>query len=113
MRTWLVVCGVVSGMMAVGDRVAAADDPSKETSVIKTRTQEGLHFRVPEDWPIEKRGGVVGPIPLEEYVAKKLSAIEARLKSLEQQVGGLDVRVRVLEEAVKQQNQLRSAGSQP
>ena len=41
-----------------------------------TKEVDGLHFQVPEDWPVEKRGGVLGPIPTEEYVSIKFKEID-------------------------------------
>lgn len=47
------------------------------------RTIKGIQFNVPEDWPIEERGGALGPIPVEEYVTLKFGQIEERFKTLE------------------------------
>jgi len=41
-----------------------------------TKKKNGLNFQVPEDWPIEKRGGIVAPIPTEEYMSIKFKATE-------------------------------------
>jgi len=41
-----------------------------------TKKKNGLNFQVPEDWPIEKRGGIVVPIPTEEYFSIKFKATE-------------------------------------
>lgn len=49
-----------------------------------TRTQKGLKFNVPEDWPIEERNGVVGPIPIEEYIDIKFKDIASQLEALKQ-----------------------------
>lgn len=89
---------------------AAAETPQDAKTV--TKTKDGLHFNVPPDWPIEERNGVVGPIPAEEYMARKFSGMDSRLKTLEQQVAGFDLRLRVLEEAMKEERQsgLRSSG---
>jgi len=46
-------------------------------------TSEGLNFRVPEDMPIEKRNGIVAPIPFDEYMYGKFKQIDERLKSME------------------------------
>ena len=82
---------------------------SERATVRKTRDQ--LHFELPPDWPIEKRGGVVGPIPVEEYLAMKFKAMDSRVRTIEQQLNGLDLRLRVLEETVNglRQQQLRSS----
>ena len=50
------------------------------------KTQKGLHFDVPEDWPVEERNGVVAPIPIEEYLARKFSALDKRLAVLEKRL---------------------------
>ena len=94
---------LVSWMLVVsGVAVQAGDGDSKDLTTVR-KTSEGLHFQLPPDWPVEKRGTLVGPIPVEEYVAHKFTAVEQRLQSLEQQVGALDVRLRVLEEAMRRQ----------
>jgi len=85
------------------------DSASTEPPTIQ-KTSERLHFNVPPDWPIEKRGGIMAPIPIEEYLARKFKALDARLRVLEQQFNGFDVRLRVVEEQAKQQRQgLRSS----
>lgn len=59
-------------------------------------TPEGLVFRVPEDMPIEKRGGILAPIPFDEYTYGKfkqldtrLAAIDARLERIEALIASL------------------------
>lgn len=71
------------------------------------KTKEGLHFTLPPDWPVEKRGGIVAPIPVEEYLAKKFkaideqfSAMDERFKALAQQVAGLERQLQHLEQRV-------------
>lgn len=46
-------------------------------------TQEGLHFRVPEDMPIQTVNGIQVPMPFDEYMYGKFSDLGARVKSLE------------------------------
>lgn len=102
---WLLMAAPAAG---------AADDAS-DKDVTVTKTAEKLNFKVPPDWPIEKRGGVMAPIPIEEYLARKFSGLSAQLQALEDHVNGLDIRVRLLEEAAKKpapsQQGLRSSGS--
>ena len=50
------------------------------------------------DWPIEEKNGVLGPIPIEEYLARKFSSADDRMKSLEEKVDFLDKKVRILEQ---------------
>ena len=80
---------------------SAVEADSKEGATVQ-KTKDGLHFKLPSDWPLEKRGGVTAPIPIEEYLSKKFSAVSSQLQSLEQRVNGLDVKLRVVEEALKQ-----------
>ena len=66
------------------------DQPKKEEpSNFKYQTittKEGLTFRVPEDMPIEKRGGIQAPIPFDEYMYGKFKQIDNRLKNIEQKL---------------------------
>ena len=88
-----------------------AEDGAKDAATIK-KTQQNLNFQVPPDWPIERRGGIVGPIPVEEYLAMKFKALDGRLQAMEQKVNGMDLRLRVLEEALKKSaSSLKSSGS--
>ena len=100
-------------IVGVGLASAEAEDASSKGSVTVRKTEDRLHFQLPPDWPIEKRGGVTGPIPIEEYLARKFSAIESRLQAIEQRFNGFDVRLRALEEQMKKQTQaLQSTNTQ-
>ena len=73
------------------------------------KTKERLHFTLPPDWPVEKRGGIVAPIPVEEYLAKRFkaiderfSAMDERFKALAQQVADMERRLKHLEQRVDQ-----------
>ncbi len=90
--------------------VAASEDKESDKDVTVAKGKDGLYFKVPPDWPIEKRGGVVAPIPIEEYLARKFNGLEKRLQEMGQQIGSMDLRVRVLEEDAKKQRRLQ-AGS--
>ena len=91
-------------VMAVGAMPGRAEDggPAKEPVTIR-KTKDNLSFQLPPDWPIEKRGGITAPIPIEEYLAMKFRGIEAKLQALEQRLEGMDIRLRLLEEEVKKQ----------
>ena len=108
-------CLLLSAFCFLPSSGFAADEQRGERAVGVVKTEEGLRFRLPPDWPVEKRGAVVAPIPVEEYLSRKLSGVDARLRVLEQQLGSFDLRLRVLEEALKQQGRLRSSSepSQP
>jgi hypothetical protein len=98
----------VAAVVAVG---AAAEDRKQDATSV--RTADGLHFQLPPDWPVEKRGGLVAPIPVEEYLTQKFSALENRMQSLEKQVSAFDIRMRVLEEQAKKEQRLKSGESAP
>ncbi len=103
MRLWVVaiICCVVFSSASVwaAEEVSTATQATQSQTVIKKK--DGLRFNVPSDWPVEERNGAVGPIPIEEYLAKKFASLESRLRLLEQQVSSFDLRLRVLEEAEK------------
>ena len=99
-------------MLAAVSVARAEDGAQPDASTVK-RSQQNLNFQLPPDWPIERRGGIVGPIPVEEYLAMKFKALDSRLQGLEQQVNGFDVRLRVIEEALKKPpSGLKSSESQ-
>ena len=69
------------------------DDPV----IVKNR----LRFAVPEDWPIEKRGGIVAPIPMEEYLIIKFKAVESQFDSIDQDTAGKFNEIKSLIESLK------------
>lgn len=81
------------------------EEATTQQQVTVRKTKDGLHFNVPSDWPVENRGGITAPIPIEEYLAQKFKALGAQLQVLEQRLNSLDVRLRLLEEASKRQTQ--------
>ena len=81
--------------------IATAEGGKDQEPATVRKTQDQLHFQLPPDWPIERRGGIVGPIPVEEYLAQKFNALDARLQMIEREINGFDLRLRVLEEAGK------------
>jgi len=109
----LFVWAVGVGFSHLGVSQALAQERKEETTVVVT--QDGLRFKLPPDWPVEKRGGVVAPIPIEEYLARKFSALEERLRRLEQQMIGLELKVRVMEEDLKRRKEggMRSLEESP
>lgn len=103
MQPW--VAAIISCAVFSSASAWAAEEASKATQATQSQTvikkKDGLRFNVPSDWPVEERNGAVGPIPIEEYLAKKFASLESRLRLLEQQVSSYDLRLRVLEEAKK------------
>ncbi len=102
-RPWvaaIISCAVFSSAsISAAEEVSTATQATQSQTVIKKK--DGLRFNVPSDWPVEERNGAVGPIPIEEYLAKKFAGLESRLRLLEQQVSSYDLRLRVLEESKK------------
>ena len=84
-----------------------------EKPTVESKTKAGLHFELPPDWPVEKRGGIVAPIPIEEYLGRKFGVMAGQLRVLEQQLTSFELRLRVLENRLKKQKQLRSGTTAP
>ena len=107
------VMGAVIVVVAMGrcPLVGADDQPQGDVTVEKTA--ERLHFKVPPDWPVERRNGILMPIPIEEYLARKFKALETSTQALEQQVNGLDLRLRVVEEESKKVHRGLQSAEQP
>lgn len=100
--------GVLCFYLSNKTLLAADENTPKEAVKMVVKSQNGLQFTVPEDWPVEERAGVVGPIPVEEYLTGKLNQVNAKLHSLERQVTSFEVRMRVLEEASKKRKTLQN-----
>ncbi len=101
--------GAVLAAVLAAPAPSWATDGSAEEPATVEKTAERLRFKVPPDWPIEKRGGIMAPIPIEEYLARKFKTLDAAVQGLEQRVSGLDLQVRVLQDEVKKtRERLRS-----
>ncbi len=68
----IILCGI-SSLTAVAGRAAYAQNTKKVGQ---------LNFQVADDWPIEKRGGLLTPVPTEEYLTIKLKEIEKEFLSI-------------------------------
>ncbi len=68
-------------------------------------TSEGLTFRVPEDMPIEKRNGIVAPIPFDEYMYGKFAQLDQRMKSIEMKIDRIEA---LLSEKPKEEKKQRN-----
>ncbi|MBI3324655.1 MAG: hypothetical protein HYZ92_05185 [Candidatus Omnitrophica bacterium] len=98
---------VLMALLACGAPAMAAEKREASDGVV-VKSEDGLRFKLPADWPVEKRNGILAPVPIEEYLSKKFSGVESRLQQLEQQINGFDLRLRVIEEELKKQQRLRS-----
>ena len=52
--------------------------------------KSGLQYRVPEDMPIESRGGIEAPIPFDEYMYSKFKKIDQRLNRIEESLARVE-----------------------
>ena len=94
----LLVLGAVASLCAglVGTGPVWAEDGFG--SAIVQKRVEGVMYTLPADWPIERRDGITGPIPVEQYLGRKFDALDERLKLIEQRISGFDLRLRILEQ---------------
>ena len=83
--------------------VDPSDTNFKYTTVT---TKEGLSFRVPEDMPIEKRGGLLGPIPFDEYTYSKLKQIDTKIQGLNEKLDRIEKK---MDEAKEEKKNVLSA----
>jgi len=51
-----------------------------------SKKNKGLNFQVPDDWPIEKRGGLLGPIPIDEYVVMKFNIANEEISAVKNEL---------------------------
>ena len=100
-RTFLIFA---AGWALISPMGAYADD---EASV---KTEKGLRFAVPEDWPIEEHGGALAPISVEEYVARKFKAIETRLEIIESGLSQKSGDIKSSSSAIKMRALISPAG---
>ena len=54
------------------------------------KTKEGLYYRVPEDMPIEMRGGIQAPIPFDEYMYSKFKQMDTRLAGMDRRLDHIE-----------------------
>lgn len=95
---WMLI-GVLASSAALAETAvetaveAKSDAPAPSVENFKyttVTTPEGLTFRVPEDMPIEKRNGIVAPIPFDEYMYGKFRQMDARMSSIEARLGRIE-----------------------
>ena len=101
LAVWLLVA---CGISLPSAPIAAEEAASTESATVK-KSKDNLHFNLPPDWPIERRGGITAPIPVEEYLAKKFKELESKLNDMDQRLNSLDLRLRILEENAKKNRQ--------
>jgi len=94
------------GSMAILLLVFLAGDPCGWTDETETndemnpyvvKSYEGIQFKVLKDWPIEKVGNRVGPIPMDEYLSRKFNDLTLRLKKQEDAMAAMEKRLATVE----------------
>lgn len=65
---------------------AEAGNDAEDGQGMEVKSVDGLRLAVPKDMPITKKGSLVVPMSMEEYVAMKFSEIESRLKKIEESI---------------------------
>ncbi len=82
------------------DEAAPAADVDDTNFRYQTKmTKEGLHFRVPEDMPIEHRGGLQVPLPFDEYMYGKFKQLDGVLKGIETRLDRIEKLLLEMKEA--------------
>lgn len=97
LRRFFVIGAIGLTALGAATPVATAEEAKKDASEDAANfqyqtvtTKEGLHFRVPEDMPIEQKGGIQAPVPFDEYMYGKFKQIDARLKGIETKLENIE-----------------------
>ncbi len=53
-------------------------------------TKEGFRFSIPSDMPIERKDGLVTPIPFDEYLYIKFKMLEERIGKMEKHLDDME-----------------------
>ena len=104
-RVWVVKMRRILGVLAILELVfmmglpcSWADEAAREESNPEiVKNYRGLQFKVPKDWPIEKVGNAIGPIPMEEYMSRKFADLTERLKKQEDAMAAMEKRLATVE----------------
>ncbi|MBI2094653.1 MAG: hypothetical protein HYT89_00615 [Candidatus Omnitrophica bacterium] len=83
-RVFLTVLAVCFSF--AGSGLWAGENEEADYKVQTLKTKEGMQFRIPEDMPIETKGGVLAPASTEEYIYVKFKQLDKRLKTIEDKI---------------------------
>lgn len=89
------LASLASGWLLTAPTAGSSAAPGEE---LVTKEVKGLKFKVPADWAVEERGGMVAPVPVEEYLSKKFSAAAARFDAVENRLGAVEAKQAELEQ---------------
>lgn len=73
--------------------LSRADEGVEDEKGHVVKNYRGLQFKVPEDWPIEKVGNAIGPIPIEDYMSRKFAELTERIKKQEETMAAMEKRL--------------------
>ena len=85
------------GMLLV-PALSRAEEENANFKYKTVTTKEGLVFRVPEDMPVEKRDGLLAPIPFDEYMYGKFKQVDVKLQSINEKLDRIEKKVAELDE---------------
>ena len=100
MKRAAIIIGIVSmGLLSVCFLNTLADeDPMTDDEVILKPEGEGHRLLLPKDWPVERKHGVVSPVPFEQYLSMKFNQVKDRFKQTDARIAVLERRVEQLEQ---------------
>lgn len=78
------------------------EDEMKKYRFETVTTKEGFKFSIPSDMPIERKDGLVAPIPFEEYLYIKFKMIEERIGKMEKRLDSMEGKLLAKIEEVKE-----------
>lgn len=67
----------------------AEEDEGVDYKARTVNAKEALQFRIPEDMPVETKGGVVSRASTEEYIYIKFKQLDKKLKGIEEKIDRL------------------------
>ena len=93
----LAVSSSLAGAAVQADKMA---EEVKKYRFETVTTKEGLKFSIPSDMPIDRKDGLVTPIPFDEYLYIKFKQIEERIASVEKRIDKFEKRTDVFEKKI-------------
>lgn len=57
---------------------------------VDVKNEDGISFTLPKDWPLQKMGASIGPVPIEQYLGMKFDKVNERITSLEERLSILE-----------------------
>lgn len=103
--SWAVAVASLIGASGLWAPHGWAQDPAAEGTLTDDEMairNEGAHrFRLPKDWPVERRDGHVSPVNVETYLSMKFGQVKRKFGDTDQRLKTLEQRIAQLEQANK------------